>query len=48
MNKNGINFMYLYRTCQSLNIDIPSYMEDLDLDNLNEKNFLDLLNIFIE
>lgn len=48
MNKNGINFMYLYRTCQSLNIDIPSYIEDLDLDNLNEKNFLDLLNIFIE
>lgn len=48
MNKNGINFMYLYRICQSLNIDIPSYMEDLDLDNLNEKNFLDLLNIFIE
>lgn len=48
MNKNGINFMYLYRICQSLNIDIPSYIEDLDLDNLNEKNFLDLLNIFIE
>lgn len=48
MNKNGINFMYLYRICQSLNIDIPSYMEDLDLDNLNEKNFLDLLDIFIE
>lgn len=48
MNKNGMNFMYLYRICQSLNIDIPSYMEDLDLDNLNEKNFLDLLNIFIE
>ena len=48
MTKNGINFMYLYRICQSLNIDIPSYMEDLDLDNLNEKNFLDLLNIFIE
>lgn len=48
MRKNGINFMYLYRICQSLNIDIPSYMEDLDLDNLNEIDFSNLLTIFMK
>lgn len=48
MTKKDLNFMYLLRVCESLKLNIPKDIYELEFEDISKKHFEQLLNIFIE